>query len=334
MAASRCGDLRRPDAGRGACPKCCAGCAPAEAARAGRLATETLRQSGRADRLLGPHLRAAARGDGAEPAAAGGDGTRHRRRAAWGGPCRGRAGQVASPTRKRAAGLVNAVLRRVAERAPVLAEMPPAELPKALRKRLVAAWGKACGGGDGGGVRRGAAAGSDAARRRCGGAGGGPGRGGAADRKRAAGRGRAGLGAAGLRRGRVLGAGRRRGAAGAAAGGAAGRAGAGPLRRARRQDPAAGGGGGRGDRAGHLRPAARPGCARTSRAPGWRPRWSRPMRSHWQGGPFDAVLLDAPCSATGTIRRHPDLPFLQAERRPRRRSSTCRRALIDRASRC
>ncbi len=31
------------------------------------------------------------------------------------------------------------------------------------------------------------------------------------------------------------------------------------------------------------------------------------------GGPFDAVLLDAPCSSTGTIRRHPDVPWLKAE---------------------
>ncbi len=33
---------------------------------------------------------------------------------------------------------------------------------------------------------------------------------------------------------------------------------------------------------------------------------------HWApDAPFDAILLDAPCSATGTIRRHPDLPFIK-----------------------
>jgi 16S rRNA (cytosine967-C5)-methyltransferase len=33
---------------------------------------------------------------------------------------------------------------------------------------------------------------------------------------------------------------------------------------------------------------------------------------HWQPPTrFDAVLLDAPCSATGTLRRHPDLPFIK-----------------------
>ena len=34
----------------------------------------------------------------------------------------------------------------------------------------------------------------------------------------------------------------------------------------------------------------------------------------WQPDqPFDAILLDAPCSATGTIRRHPDLPYVRPE---------------------
>jgi 16S rRNA (cytosine967-C5)-methyltransferase len=35
--------------------------------------------------------------------------------------------------------------------------------------------------------------------------------------------------------------------------------------------------------------------------------------AQWQGGPFDAVLLDAPCSSTGTVRRHPDIPWLKSE---------------------
>jgi 16S rRNA (cytosine967-C5)-methyltransferase len=35
--------------------------------------------------------------------------------------------------------------------------------------------------------------------------------------------------------------------------------------------------------------------------------------TEWQAGPFDAVLVDAPCSSTGTIRRHPDIPWLKKE---------------------
>jgi 16S rRNA (cytosine967-C5)-methyltransferase len=31
----------------------------------------------------------------------------------------------------------------------------------------------------------------------------------------------------------------------------------------------------------------------------------------WDGTPFDAILLDAPCSATGVIRRHPDIKLLR-----------------------
>lgn len=35
--------------------------------------------------------------------------------------------------------------------------------------------------------------------------------------------------------------------------------------------------------------------------------------TEWEGGPFDAILLDAPCTATGTIRRHPDVAWLKSE---------------------
>jgi len=34
-------------------------------------------------------------------------------------------------------------------------------------------------------------------------------------------------------------------------------------------------------------------------------------RGWWNGEPFDAILLDAPCSASGVIRRHPDIKLLR-----------------------
>lgn len=33
----------------------------------------------------------------------------------------------------------------------------------------------------------------------------------------------------------------------------------------------------------------------------------------WDGKPFDRILLDAPCSATGVIRRHPDIRWLRKQ---------------------
>ncbi|MFN6996872.1 MAG: 16S rRNA (cytosine(967)-C(5))-methyltransferase RsmB [Aquincola tertiaricarbonis] len=38
---------------------------------------------------------------------------------------------------------------------------------------------------------------------------------------------------------------------------------------------------------------------------------ARDPRAWWDGRPFDAILLDAPCSASGIVRRHPDIRWLR-----------------------
>jgi 16S rRNA (cytosine967-C5)-methyltransferase len=52
--------------------------------------------------------------------------------------------------------------------------------------------------------------------------------------------------------------------------------------------------------------------------------------AEWTAEPFDAVLLDAPCSSTGTIRRHPDVPWLK-QAADIARLADLQRRLIDRA---
>jgi 16S rRNA (cytosine967-C5)-methyltransferase len=53
---------------------------------------------------------------------------------------------------------------------------------------------------------------------------------------------------------------------------------------------------------------------------------------HWTPAePFDAVLLDAPCTATGTIRRHPDIAWLK-KAEDIASLATIQSAMIDRAA--
>ncbi len=40
----------------------------------------------------------------------------------------------------------------------------------------------------------------------------------------------------------------------------------------------------------------------------------REPESFWEGKPFERILLDAPCSASGVVRRHPDIKWLRRSR--------------------
>jgi 16S rRNA (cytosine967-C5)-methyltransferase len=47
----------------------------------------------------------------------------------------------------------------------------------------------------------------------------------------------------------------------------------------------------------------------------------------WDGVPFDKILLDAPCSTTGVIRRHPEIKWLRDPAQVRRAVATQQRLL-------
>ncbi len=120
-----------------ALPSACTGLSPAEAARAGRLATEALRWANRSDRVLGPHLRM--RPEGRVMNAL--------RLAVYellekGEAAHGVVNDVVSLVTRSKAGLVNGVLRNIIRREVVWADLPVPQLQKWLRKPLVAAWGK------------------------------------------------------------------------------------------------------------------------------------------------------------------------------------------------
>ncbi len=57
------------------------------------------------------------------------------------------------------------------------------------------------------------------------------------------------------------------------------------------------------------------------------------LRDWTPPAPFDAVLLDAPCSGTGTLRRRPDIAHIKGPGEPRR-AAALQSDLLDGAARC
>jgi 16S rRNA (cytosine967-C5)-methyltransferase len=301
---------------------------PEERARAARLAAETLRWSGRADRMIGPYLRQRPPEEVLNVLRLGTvelclDGT-----APHGVVDAAVTLAKASPETRRQAGLVNAVLRRVAEDTGKWETLPLPELPKWLRKRLLAAWGKD------------AVAAMEAAH-----AAGAPldltPRDGDAQALALAVSGQAlPTGSVRLEGAQVT----------ALPGYAEGRfwvQDAAAALPARVLAPAPG--------ASVLDLCAAPGGktmqlaamgARVTALDLSAERMRRVAENlartglsaecvvadalTWEGGPFDAVLLDAPCTATGTIRRHPDLPFAKEEAQVEELAAL-QAALLDRA---
>ncbi len=110
---------------------------PGDRARAERLANEALRWAGRSDRMLGPYLRQ-------KPD----DEVLNALRLALyeihegGAPAHAAVNAAVASAPKRTKGLVNAVLRNTQRGDKSWAELPLPQMPKWLRKPLVAAWGK------------------------------------------------------------------------------------------------------------------------------------------------------------------------------------------------
>lgn len=71
------------------------------------------------------------------------------------------------------------------------------------------------------------------------------------------------------------------------------------------------------DRLGLSRPSVTLTCADASDLDSW-----------WDGTPFDAVLADVPCTASGIVRRHPDIRWLR-RKADIKRTSALQRTIID-----